>query len=291
MRFLMLRICSAALLICLPSTFGRAQQAKSEGSVWFVLSEGHRGNLEIEPIGIVVGTNILPVPTGCDAADPEYNQFESSYLQPGQTYSVRFGGAPAGIIGLRGPDPNYGSDVVEYDGIAHIRGLLMALATNAKLPRSEKSSRQAPSPAERKLALQLAREKFADQGLPAGLLSRIEIENLTHTILAPKKSSALIGALNLPLPGDSGITHYLFFIASESEGQLIPEFVWMKISKTESENEALRFVDQVDLFGDGQEEIVAMLTYYEDYRYQVYRRTKDSAHWEQIFETSVLGCL
>jgi hypothetical protein len=106
---------------------------------------------------------------------------------------------------------------------------------------SKSSSRKAPSPEERKLALQFA--------------------------------------------------NYLFFIASERAGQLVPEFVWVKMSKSETANEALRFVDQADLFGDGQEEIVAVLTYYENYRCLIYRRTKGGANWGKIFETEVRGCL
>jgi hypothetical protein len=55
-----------------------------------------------------------------------------------QTYSATFGGAPAGILGLRGSDPDYSTDTVEYDGIAHIHGLVMALATNASAPFAKK---------------------------------------------------------------------------------------------------------------------------------------------------------
>src|SRR6202158_3343435 len=193
MRRLILWTCSAAVLIFLSRTFGHSQETKPSESVWFVLSEGHGGKLEIEPIGRIAGGSILRVPAGCDADDQEYERFVSAYLQPGQTYSVRFGGAPAGIIGLRGPSPDYGGDVVEYDGFVHIHGLLMALATNATLPASETSSRQAASPEERKLALQLAREKFAESGLPAKLLPRIAVENLTHTTIAPAKSPLLVG--------------------------------------------------------------------------------------------------
>ena len=51
------------------------------------------------------------------------------------------------------------------------------------------------------------------------------------------------------------------------------------------------FVDQADLFGDGREELIAVLGYYENYQYQVYSRANSSASWEKIFETEVLGCL
>jgi hypothetical protein len=83
--------------------------------------------------------------------------------------------------------------------------------------------------------------------------------------------------------------NYLFFVASERAGQLVPEFVWVKMSKSATDNEALRFVDQADLFGDGQEEIVAVITNYENYRCLIYGRTKGGANWKKISETEVRG--
>jgi hypothetical protein len=91
--------------------------------------------------------------------------------------------------------------------------------------------------------------------------------------------------------GEEGLVHYLFFIASELDGHLVPEFVWLKISEGETRSETLTLVDHADLFGDGQDEVVAVLGYYENYRYRIYRRIKNGNQWEQIFETEVLGCL
>lgn len=236
------------------------------------------GKFEINPLGKFSGHQIRPITSLCDPSLPEYKNFMANYVQAGRTYSVTFGGSPAGTIRLLGPNPDYGIDPVEYEGRAHIHGLIMALATNAKLSASESSARQTTSREERELALHLASEKFAEHKLPPELLSRIQIENLTRTTIAPRKTSTLVGSFSLPLPGDSGITHYLFFIASESGGQLVSEFVWAKISKTNTENEALHFVDQADLFGDGQQEIVAVNTYYENFRYHIFRSTKDGAH-------------
>ena len=261
-----------------------------QNTIWFVLSEGHSG-LEIDPLGKVVGSKIVGVPLDCDPENAEYKKFEAAYLRLGETYSVRFGGAPAGIIGLRGPDPKYGNETVEYDGVAHIHGILMALATNAELPSSENSSRQSPSAEERKFALQLANESFAAKGFGEQLRQKITIENLTHTTLGPDRLPVLVGSIALPLNDDSGLIHGFFFIASETDGKPVPEFQWMHISQAEAGSELLRLVDQADLFGDGQEELVAVLTYYENYRYRVYRRLRDKPQWEQIFETEVLGCL
>jgi hypothetical protein len=292
MRSFLLCVCAVLALVCLSSTVSRSQQSvKSTESIWFTLQEEPRGKLSIDPIAKVVDGKILPVPTGCEPDDPEYKKFETAYLQAPKTYSVNFGGAPAGIVGLGKPDAAFGTYTVQYDGIAHIHGRVMALATNARLSESEASFRQAPSSEERTLALQFANDKFSEKGLSAALLQKINIDNLTHTMLAPAKSPYLIGSFSIQVGDDTGLVDALFFIASERDGKLIPEFVWVHIPEGENGDEGLGLVDHADLLGDGQDEVVAVLGYYENYRYQVYRRSKDGSHWEQIFETDILGCL
>ena len=68
--------------------------------------------------------------------------------------------------------------------------------------------------------------------------------------------------------------------------------VWIHVSETELDEEVLRLVDQADLFRNGQDEIVAKLVSVEtqSHRYVIFRRTRDGAHWEQIFKTEPLGC-
>jgi hypothetical protein len=290
---LILWICSATLLIVLPWAFGQSQQAKPNGSVWFVLEEEPRGKLSIDPIGKVVDGKIVRVPTGCDADDPEYKKFEAAYLQPGQTYSVTFGGAPAGIVALRRSDPNFGSSVVEYDGIAKIRGHVRALATDAQIGQSRISPRQAPTAPERAAALKLARQIFEKAGIAPELLANITVENLTRTFLAPSQTSSVIGSFSIvqARSEDETLVHHLFFIAASRGQELEPEFTWNKIASSETDSEALNLIDQASLLADGQDEVIAVLGYYENYRYRVYRRSKDGAHWEQVFETETLGCL
>ena len=52
----------------------------------------------------------------------------------------------------------------------------------------------------------------------------------------------------------------------------------------------MNLVDQVDLFGDGQQEIITRVNYYEDWSYRVYRRDKSTAVWEMIFQSDTFGC-
>jgi hypothetical protein len=255
-----------------------------------VLEGESRGKLSIDPIGKAIGGKMVAVPTGCEN-DPQYKKFADTYLQPGQTYSVLFGGAPAGIIDIKGGDSDMGSTLVEYDGVAKVHGRLMAIATNAPHPILETSPRKAASAEERDWTLKFADQTLAAKGLPSDIRKNVQIENLTHTIIAPRSSPVLIGSLALPSNDDSGIVHALFFIASENAGELTPEFQWVHISEGEAAVQVLNLVDQADLFGDGREELIAVLGYYKNYQYQLYSRANSGSSWEKIFETEVLGCL
>jgi hypothetical protein len=292
MRSFLLCACAVLALVCLSSTFSQSQQqVKSSESVWFLLKEFGGQRPYIVPIGTVAAGKIFPAPSGCEEAqDPGFKNFETAYLRALQSYSVTFGGAPVGVVVLKPPDPTFGGTLVDYDGPAHIHGPVMTLATNARLSESEASFRRAPSPEERKLALQFAKDSFAKSGLPATLLQKTKVDNLTHTLLAPAKLPALIGSFSVEVESETGLTHALFFVATVRNGKLIPELEWVHISGTVASEQRMSLIDHADLLGDGQDEIVVMHNYYEEYGFEVYRRTKDGTHWEKIFDGPGPAC-
>ena len=79
----------------------------------------------------------------------------------------------------------------------------------------------------------------------------------------------------------------MFFTAKLRDG--IPSVVWYQKAQSETEAEAVYIVDLIDLDGDGVNELVVRRAFYENYRYEVYKRR--NGKWEQIFKTDILGCL
>jgi hypothetical protein len=293
MRSFLVLTCAVLAIVCLSSTFGQSQQpVKPSESVWFALQEEFGGRrLYVDPIGTVAAGKIFPAPSGCgEEEDPGFKKFQTTYLRPLQSYSVTFGGAPAGVVVLKLPDPTFGGTLVDYDGPAHVHGPVMALATNAKLSESEATFRRAPSPEERKLALQFANDSFAKRGLPVTLLQKTKVDNLTHTLLPPAKLPALIGSFSVQVESETRLTHALFFVAIVRNGKLIPELEWVYISGSVASQQRMSLIDHADLLGDGQDEIVVIHNYYEGYGFEVYRRTKDGSGWEQIFDGPGPAC-
>ncbi|HEV1992982.1 MAG TPA: hypothetical protein VGR03_01495 [Candidatus Acidoferrum sp.] len=139
--------------------------------------------------------------------------------------------------------------------------------------------------------MRIAKRLFVQAGVAPKLLAGLKVENLTRTILPPSKHPSLIGSFSISFDNnESGIVHNLFFIATMEGNRYLTEFSWTQISRGETDNEDLQFIDHADLFGDGKDEVIVGLELYENYFYRIYERKKDSSRWEQIFEVEAPGC-
>ena len=173
-----------------------------------------------------------------------------------------------------------------------IRGQVRALATNAAQSDFRVAFREPATIEQRVGALVLAREIFSEHGIPEALLPNVRAEYVTRTYLEPSPQPSLIGSFSLDTGDNEGLVHTLFLVANQPGEKLIPELLWLRLSEMETDEEHLRFVDHADLFGNGQDEIVAKLVSLQTqtHRYLIFRRTRDGAHWEQVFKTEPLGC-
>jgi hypothetical protein len=291
--------CAAVVLLAISTaTVSLSQKPpNSQETVWFALKQGDEdeyhgiGKLRLDPLAIISGGKLSKVLDNCSDDGPAYQTFLAEYLNAGHSYSVLFGGGPAGSATLGDTDKSSLAPSVDYKGSARLHGLVMGLATNSVISQTGMSSRQTPTAAEHQSASKLAENLFANAGVPPDLLAKIRVRNLTHTLLVPSKSPSLIGSFSIEAGGRTRPTHNLFFIATFNGSDYAPELVWTRISKNEVESERVTFVDQGDLFGDGEEEVIVLDRGWEGYGYRIYRRNKNNAsNWEQILEAPVFGC-
>jgi hypothetical protein len=261
--------------------------------VWLAVEEQPRGQLRIEPIATVEDSVLTPVQTSCLSDEQTPEDFSANFLQSGRKYSLFFGGAPVGEGQVGEENRNAAIASLIYTGPLKIRGHLRALATNAQPGDFRVASREPATSEQRGQALALARDVFSQHGIPEALLPKVRAEYVTRTYLAPSPQPNLIGSFSLDAADKEGLVHHLFFIASQPGEKLQPELVWIHLSESEMDEELLRLVDHADLLGSGQDELVAKLISLQTqtHRYLIFRRTRDGAHWEQIFKTEPLGCL
>jgi len=281
----------AVFLFSVPSETQSEEPAAER--VWFAVEERPRGQLRIEPFTIVSEGELVRFPSACAEGYVETSDQQkvaAKYLQPGQTYSVVFGGAAAGEVRVAALRPNAGIAEVTYEGPVKLRGKIKALAITEAPADFRVASRQIATKEERAAALELAREIFQQHGIPSEELPKVRVDFLTRTVLAPSPTSSWIGAFTLETGGEDDLQHNLFFIATQGAGKLEAELVWIRLSERTDEDEAAEFVDHADLLGDGHDEIVVRLTSTENHRYAVYRRSRDGVHWERAFMTGPMEC-
>jgi hypothetical protein len=260
--------------------------------IWLAVEEQPRGQLRIEPIATVDDSVLTPVQTSCLSGEQTPDDFSVNFLRSGRKYSLLFGGASIGEGQVGEENRNAAIASLIYAGPLKIRGQLRALATNAQPGDFRVASREPATTEQRASALTLAREIFSQHGIPQALLPKVQVEYVTRTYLAPSPQPSLIASFSLDTGDNEGLLHTLFFVADQPGEKLVPELLWVHFSENETDEEHLRFVDHADLFGNGQDEIVAKLVSLETqtHRYVIFRRTKNGDHWEQFFKTEPLGC-
>jgi hypothetical protein len=216
------------------------------------------GQLSIDPIAKVAEHELVDTTDACAENDSEYVSFADRYMKPGKSYQVLFGGVPVAESFSGG---------MKVQVIAYCSGILRDYSATW----IHTSSRDLRPPIDRKAAHSSSpyrrRKKSGDAvganticpcGRTNSLLEKIKVENLTRTIVAPATSPSITGSFSLAAADfeTSGIVHNLFFIASGKSGELEPELVWTNLAQREAGVESQQLVDQADLLGDGEEEIV-----------------------------------
>lgn len=299
------RTCAAFVSLFFAAIFLEAQNSAvkplqhnqgNEDRVWLAVEEQPRGQLRVEPIAIIDDNELTPIQTSCvsyeETPEETPEDFSAKYLQSSTKYSLFFGGASIGEGQIGEQNRAAGTASLTYSGPRKLRGQVRALATNSQPGDSRVASREPATVEQRASALALAREVFSQHGVPEVLLPKVRAEYVTRTYLAPSPQPSLIGSFSLDSGDNDALIHHLFFIASQPGEKLQPEFLWTHLSESETDEEVLRLVDHADLFRNGQDEVVAKLVSVEtqSHRYLIFRRTRDGAHWEQIFKTEPLGC-
>jgi hypothetical protein len=252
----------------------------------FELEESDRGEgITIDPILLLKGKQILPVPYPCEAG-PALTQFTDEYLKPGTSYTVVFGGAASGTVTIKSPPPNSSDTLVRLNSAVPIHGLTMALAIRPSKVTDRKSARRDPTPAERKHAEELAKMILTDNGVNASIVARLRVDQVAVVEFVPGVPE-IVASVAVETEDESGMQESLFFTAKTTSND--HSVIWYQHPQSETDAEAVYLVDFIDLDGDGVNELVARRVFYENYRYEVYKR--QAGQWKRVFQTEVFGCL
>ncbi|HEX8335991.1 MAG TPA: hypothetical protein VF621_04635 [Pyrinomonadaceae bacterium] len=285
-----------SLLVCAQGVAGARQktartgaaQGGGGGAVVLAVSK-HEANVTTEPVVIYRGGAYVKPPVEDEAGS---RSFVREYFRPGRQFRILSGGGEAGALTVsKYLEPGCVGLVAEAkaETQARLGGRVKALATDSQTLGGGPVARRAPTEAERARAVELARASYAKNRVPAALVSKMEVVNLTATDLDRDGRFELVGSFLVEKKGAPAAANaYTLFLIMEPAGETL-KAAWEWFHRGyEGEYADRHFIDQVDFDGDGVGEIVAEGTYYESNDYVIYKRQQ--GRWRPVYQGGGGGC-
>lgn len=222
--------------------------------------------------------------------EQQQKKFAEEFFASGKQYRLTFGGGEVGSILLK--SHNVGCNNIHArasinDG-GRIPKHLSALANSSAKAGVKSSSRRSPTTEERAAVMQLVQQIYRSRRTPASLLRSLTTTNLTASDLDGDGKWEMIGSF--VIKSKTGARRDLFLIAEPNNGGFKSAFVEYQSYKPEIEDfhSAIDFVDQLDVDGDGVDEVFTMQRGYDAYGYNIYRKT--GGRWREVLRTIGDAC-
>jgi hypothetical protein len=247
--------------------------------------------IRIDPIVMISGGRFIAPPAGVDETPgqfsdtPQSSGFAATYFRSGQTYQLLFGGGKIGTATVLKRSNRQCISLaasVRLQTSVKLGGWVMALATNSTALGLPESSRRAPAPDERSAVLNLVKRTYGQRSVPAALLKKITVTNLTAVDLDRDGNAELIGSFRIEQDAKA---YLLFLIVGKRGGAYKIELQRYDQSHEESGED---FVDQLDVDGDGIGEVITEVSGYETWDYAIYK--KRAGTWQRVYKGGGGGC-
>ncbi len=216
---------------------------------------------------------------------------EGAVYKVGERLALFVGGQRTGDVRIKKVMPlqcDSSAALVSADPSVRLAKDAMALATNAETIRPHANSQRQADAGEQKYARQLAMNAFRKHGVPEESSKDIKVDQLIVTKVDESENKVVIGSLYVEV---KGVRHEVFLIGKvDSSGATTELARYHKTTDLEDgkDSEDVRFVDQLDLDGDGTDEIVVEVTGYENEEFGIYRR--QNGLWRQVHVGGQGGC-
>jgi len=289
-----LGVCLAAFLLARP--VNPAQTASTKTIIFEILGE-EKGKIPaastIEPL-VVIENGHLSKPMEYDPNKQEesnaaYSRFEKEYFERGRKYPLLIGGAEKGFVTVVEPVGegcvSLAATVASSVPLSNAQFALAATATKGLGIHAD--WRRPVSPQERTEFLMLVKKDLGQRKVESTSELSIKIDNLRSTRLNDSGPPVLIGSATLKLK--TGI-HQVFLVAARKGAAYEEVLSTYHLARDEDDASASveNLVEQVDLDGDGTDEIVTINTYYEGWDYTIYKGQKGK--WEKVYQGGGGGC-
>jgi hypothetical protein len=284
------------LLVATSFTVGSAQTRKRPATkpttrtVLFVVSNnsepGETPEYGMDALVILNrGKYIDPVGEGDSNA---MKPFAEKYFQAGNKYRVLFGGGQVGTATVKSSEEGCNTihSRVNVESSAKISGHIRGLATNSETLGKKASSRRALTQAERADVMTLVKNIYRQHKTSNALIGSLQVNNLTATDLDGDGQFEVVGDFQIGGSSTEGLRRDLFLIATVSGAGYKAELAEFQSYRMNSGfGRGVGFLDQLDIDGDGQAEVVTFNEGFDGYGYSIYK--KQGGRWRMVY--SVMG--
>jgi hypothetical protein len=294
--------------ICLLSCGAFAQKARaksrksiqkvSQHLIFAVMNDGKT----LEPVGMIKDGKIETTTAG-DSDAAALKSFAANYYKAGTAYDLIFGGSPMGKIIVKSSNLSgeCGKNLAQASLSpvnSSIKGLVMALATNAKIKNTRLGIRRKPTPDERSEIEKLVRAELKTQNIPDAALKKLRYQNLTALDVDNNGDLEFVGSYWTETAADR--RDLLFFIADKNvDGTYSLSYKdYSKVTPDDVMSGKLKdfdggighelLIDAFDYDNDGVSEIFTVTEGFEGNNFRVYK--SDAGNWKQVFEASNYHC-
>jgi hypothetical protein len=278
-------------IFSLPSiAIGVQRQAagRAEGILVCAVSGEGDAEMTLDPI-VIVRNGRLEAPYA-EYNDTAQSRFAGSYFKSGRKYRLLFGGGEAGTATIskwdKGCNNIHANAAVESS--VRIRGQVRALAVSGGSVGRKTSARRAPTDDERAAVMELVKKIYTSKATSAGLLRTLQTTNLTATDLDSDGKFEMIGSFVIATKDNR--RRDLFLIAKLDGSSYKAELANFQEYKLPPEgfDSEIKFVDQLDVNGDGLGEVLATQTGFDAYAYIIYQ--KRNGRWLKVYTAMGDAC-
>lgn len=249
----------------------------------------------LDPIAIFNGSALTKLPEEDydkgEPSDEEIDRFNKTYYTPGKQYPLFFGGSELGS-----------ATVVEPTGLGCV-SFAATVRTSVPVPNGQYALaktelaggglhanwREKTSTEQETAFLKAAADFLTSKGVKGATAAALRIKNLRATRLGEKRPTALVGTI--AVYRDATTDHDLFLVLEQKQTS------WDVLVASDHASSDLEdhtdeinenFLDQIDLAGEGTDQIITIRGYYESWDYAVYKLEKGV--WRTIYQGGGGGC-
>jgi hypothetical protein len=285
------RIYFFLLFLLVPSLAG----ADKDKTAWqgpdqsvYVVTQNHYAE-GFGPEGDTAGfSDLLAIEIYNPKARPED---QDATYEVGEHLALFLGGQRQGEIKIEKVLPlqcDSSAAVVSAGSPVHFTEGTRAIATNAKSIVPHARTRRQTAEEEKKYVKELAMKEFQKHGVPGEAAKLITIEQSIVTKIDQSESQLLIAYAYVKF---KGVCHEVFLLGRLDGSSAVTELArYHKTTDVQegTDGQGYRFVDQLDMDGDGTDEIVVEVTGYESEEFRILKRVNGS--WVRVHVGGQGGC-